>query len=100
LYPVFLKFKGGKGVAVGLGVFLTLAWMPTAVAMASFGLTIAVSRIVSLSSMIAAAVLVLATFFLDGRTPITLLASLLFTLIMLRHRHNVMRLLRRTEPKI
>ena len=100
VFPLYLKFKGGKGVAVGLGVFLALAPMPTAVAIACFILVMLPTRIVSLSSMVSAASLVVATWFLDGRLPIVILAGLLFTLVLVRHRSNIVRLVRKTEPTI
>ena len=100
VFPIYLKFKGGKGVAVGLGVFLALAPAPTVIAVASFGVVMAVTRIVSLSSMAGAVGLLAGTFVMGSEGPVIFLSALLFTLVVVRHRSNIVRILRKTEPTL
>lgn len=98
--PVWLGFRGGKSVATGLGTLAAMMWPVALGAFIGFGLTLAVSRIVSLSSIVAA-ILALAL-------PLALgfpLAYQLFGLaggiyVVWRHRSNVSRLLEGSEPKI
>lgn len=99
LYPIFLRFQGGKGVATALGVFFVLAPLATLVLMAIFAVTVAPSRIVSLGSMIAAlaAPLVLWVFALPP--AIVVMSGFIAVMIVWRHRSNIQRLLAGTEPK-
>jgi acyl phosphate:glycerol-3-phosphate acyltransferase len=100
LYPVFLRFQGGKGVATALGVFLGLAPWATLILMAIFVLVLLAARVVSLSSMVAAgcAPIVIWLFF---HSPILVGMSLFIALmIVLRHRGNIQRLLSGTEPRL
>jgi len=100
LYPVFLRFQGGKGVATALGVFLGLAPWATLVLMVIFVLVILTTRVVSLSSMVAAASAPIA-FWLLSYSP-TLIGTSFFIalMIVLRHRGNIQRLLSGTEPRV
>lgn len=99
LYPVFLKFRGGKGVATAFGVLLALAPLATLILIAVFAATVSVSRIVSLSAMIAAAVAPLTLWLFSY--PLVLVGTSAFFAIMiiLRHRANIKRLLDGTEPR-
>lgn len=98
--PVWLGFRGGKSVATGLGTLVAMAWPVALGAFLGFGLTLAVSRIVSLSSMVAA--------LLALTLPVVLgfpLAYQLFGLsgglyVIWRHRSNFFRMLEGTEPKL
>jgi acyl phosphate:glycerol-3-phosphate acyltransferase len=100
LYPVFLRFQGGKGVATALGVFLGLAPWATLVLMVIFVLVILATRVVSLSSMVAAASAPV-VFWLSLSSPILTGTSLFIALmIVLRHRGNIQRLLSGTEPRV
>ena len=63
MYPVWLRFRGGKGVATGAGAFLPLAPVATGVALVVFALTLAVTRYVSLGSMASAIALALVAAF-------------------------------------
>ena len=104
-WPVWLGWRGGKAVATGLGMLLGLAWP---VGLACFGLFLAVlsiSRIVSLSSMVAAIglpLLMLGWFpGHGGFRPAYLALAVLTTLLVLwRHRSNLKRLLEGTEPRL
>src|SRR5262245_50794461 len=100
LYPLFLRFQGGKGVATALGVFLGLAPWATLVLMVIFVLVILTTRVVSLSSMVAAASAPIA-FWLLSYSP-TLIGTSFFIalMIVLRHRGNIQRLLSGTEPRV
>ena len=107
VFPVWLKFRGGKGVATGLGVFLTLT--PAAVALAAFVFVAVVwaTRYVSLGSITATATLPLFVWLLsrwgDANTvahaPVMTVATIGGALIIFMHRANIGRLLRGTESK-
>ena len=101
VFPVWLGFKGGKGVATALGVYLALSW-PTAIAsLAVFIIVLLLTKYVSLASIVGAAVL--PNFFLlfvADRSPIVI-ASVLFIslLVILKHHMNIARLKSGTESK-
>jgi len=100
LYPIFLRFRGGKGVATALGVYLGLAPWVTLVLMPIFVLVILATRVVSLSSMVAAASAPI-VFWLFTSSPILTGTSVFIALmIVLRHRGNIQRLLSGTEPRV
>jgi glycerol-3-phosphate acyltransferase PlsY len=99
LWPVWLGFRGGKGVATFLGTLLALAWPVGLLACATWAATAAVSRISSLSALTAAALSPVFAALL-GRSDLVLLAILLALLIFLRHHENMRRLLAGTEPRI
>ncbi|MBD3786788.1 MAG: glycerol-3-phosphate 1-O-acyltransferase PlsY [Sphingomonadales bacterium] len=98
-FPVWLGFKGGKGVATFLGTLLALDWRVGLIACATWALTAAVMRISSLSALVASVVAAIAAFLLDG--PVVGAAAALMTLlIFIRHRPNIARLIAGTEPRI
>lgn len=99
LYPVWLGFKGGKGVATFLGTLLALAWPVGAAACLTWFVTALISRISSLSALVAAALAAVWAGLL-GHADMIWLTVLLATLVFWRHRENIERLLARTEPKI
>ena len=100
IWPVWLGWKGGKAVATGFGMFLGLAWP---VGLACFGLFMAVislSRIVSLSSVVAAIGLPV-LMVISGESSAYVVVSLVASLMVLwRHRSNIERLIAGTEPQI
>jgi glycerol-3-phosphate acyltransferase PlsY len=99
ILPVWLRFKGGKGVATYIGVLFVLFW-PLAVLFIVIWLIIAFSlRISSLAAMAATAIVAATGFAItEGRLPIALLIVAL--VIFITHRANLLRLLRNQEPKI
>jgi glycerol-3-phosphate acyltransferase PlsY len=99
LFPVWLGFKGGKGVATYIGLLLALAW-PIAIAFALIWLAVAaVSRYSSLAALVASAATPLALWIIGDQLDAVLFA-LLSVLLWVMHRGNIARLLRGTEDKI
>jgi glycerol-3-phosphate acyltransferase PlsY len=99
LFPVWLGFKGGKGVATGLGVLLTAAWPVGAVACFVWLVVAGFSRMSSLAALAALAAAPIAAVFL-AESKITWLALAIAVLIIARHHENIRRLLSGTEPRI
>jgi glycerol-3-phosphate acyltransferase PlsY len=100
LFPVWLGFKGGKGVATFLGVLLAAAW-PVGIAACLTWLVVAkLMKISSLSALTAAALSPLYALGLQRPMPTVLLAAVLAVLIFIRHHENIRRLLAGTEPRI
>jgi glycerol-3-phosphate acyltransferase PlsY len=99
LFPIWLGFKGGKGVATFLGVSLALAW-PAGLAIAATWLVAAlIFRISSLSALIAAALSPLYMYLLSSPLAASLFA-ILAVFIFIMHRANIARLIGGTEPRI
>ncbi len=99
LYPVFLRFQGGKGVATGLGIFLALAPMATVVVVFVFFFVAMVSRVVSLASMIAAGLAPIAFWFFSYPRPLIWLGLCIALLVIFRHWENIQRLVSGVEPR-
>ena len=97
IYPVWLGFRGGKGVATASGVFGVLTPLPTMVAAAAFAAVVARTRFVSLGSVVATIVLPIVEWFTPGLRAVDIGATVVAALILFRHRGNVMRLWSRTE---
>jgi glycerol-3-phosphate acyltransferase PlsY len=99
LFPVWLRFRGGKGVATALGVLAAAHWPVGAVAAAVWALMAIVSRYSSLAAIIAFVVAPIAAWVMAD-TAIALLASVVALLVIERHRANIARLIAGTEPHI
>lgn len=100
IFPVWLKFKGGKGVATFFGTLLAAAW-PVGLAAGATWIAMAfLFRISSLAALTAAALAPIYVFLLDRPYPIAVLALFMAVLIYLRHRENIARLLKGQEPRI
>ncbi len=101
LFPVWLRFKGGKGVATFLGVMLAAAWPVGVAACATWLLVAAAARISSLSALTAAALAPIFVLVLH-QSPVAkfYLAVVLAVLIFIRHAENIGRLLKGQEPRI
>jgi acyl phosphate:glycerol-3-phosphate acyltransferase len=100
VFPVWLRFRGGKGVATGLGVFAALAPLPALAAVAAYVLVVATSRISSLGSLTATSTLLVGMLLSRHSPPQIALALAVWLLIVIRHRENIRRLLRREERKV
>ncbi len=98
-YPVWLRFRGGKGVATFLGLLLALSWPVGLACCATWLLVAAIFRMSSFASLSAAAVSSIFAVYL-GTAPVFLLCVVLTLLIFWRHRSNIARLRAGTEPKI
>jgi glycerol-3-phosphate acyltransferase PlsY len=99
LFPVWLGFKGGKGVATFLGTLLALAWPVGLAACATWAAVAAVSRISSLSALVAAASGAVWSW-VFGVPQMVALILLLAALVIIRHHANIRRIVAGTEPKI
>lgn len=99
VFPFYLKFKGGKGVATALGVFLGAAPAAIGGALLAFIAVVAKTRYVSLGSVIAAGVVPLLSFLYRGLTPTTAMAVVVSVIVIWRHHENIRRLLDGTENK-
>jgi acyl phosphate:glycerol-3-phosphate acyltransferase len=94
---VFLRFHGGKGVSASLGIWLAISPLPVLIALGVFVIVLALSRIVSLASICAAIVLPPAAATLGLPRPYVGLAIVMTALVLLRHRENIVRLVRGKE---
>jgi glycerol-3-phosphate acyltransferase PlsY len=99
LYPLFLNFQGGKGVATAMGALLALAPTATLVLIVVFAVAVLVSRIVSLGAIAAAMAAPVALWFFSQSLVFTAMGLFLGAMIILRHRGNIRRLLAGTEPR-
>ena len=104
IWPIWLKWRGGKAVATGLGIFLGLSWQVGLATLGVFLLMITLFRIVSLASVSAALALPLIMFisFYNSNfsLPFLIISLLAMTLVVWRHRENIIRLIKSEEPKI
>jgi glycerol-3-phosphate acyltransferase PlsY len=100
VYPVWLRFHGGKGVATACGVFWMLAPLATAVSATLFVLVVWLTRYVSLGSVLATMALPPLAFFTDKSVPVVIGAGLAALLIVQRHRANLTRLQQGIEPRL
>ncbi|MBQ2219756.1 MAG: glycerol-3-phosphate 1-O-acyltransferase PlsY [Elusimicrobia bacterium] len=100
IFTVFLKFKGGKGVATGCGVFLALNPLSVLICFITFAIILAIFRYVSFASIIAAMMLPISLYWLDAVPELILFSGVIAILIVIRHIGNIKRLLNGTENKI
>lgn len=109
LYPVYFGFRGGKGVMTALGMIIILDYRVAAVCLLTFGIVVAISRMVSLSSILAVFVAPFLVYLLgtyvDGYTILavsfcTFMVAVIASIIIIQHRTNVVRILKGTESKL
>jgi glycerol-3-phosphate acyltransferase PlsY len=98
-FPVWLRFKGGKGFATAAGVCLVLAWPVFLVCAAVWAIMVAATRISSVSSMTAVIVAPIAAWLLDRREAVLPLVAVA-VIVLIQHRANIGRLMRGEEPRI
>jgi glycerol-3-phosphate acyltransferase PlsY len=99
-FPIYIKFRGGKGVSTAMGAFAVLATAPFFLGLAVFGATVGITRYVSLGSLLASLSFPLIVFFWRGDTALALFGLAIFILIAIRHAGNIKRLVTGTERKI
>ncbi|MCC5796125.1 MAG: glycerol-3-phosphate 1-O-acyltransferase PlsY [Methylophaga sp.] len=99
LYPVFFKFKGGKGVATALGAFLALAPMLALLALLTWVVVFAISRISSLSAISAAIMAPVYSLWLLPEALARYVVLLIAVMLLWRHKANIQRLLAGQEKK-
>lgn len=97
VYPVWLRFRGGKGVATASGVFGVLSPIATIAAAVAFVIVVARWRFVSLGSVVATILLPIVEWMTPGLRAVDIGATIVAALILFRHRGNIARLLSRTE---
>ena len=105
MFPVWIDFRGGKGVATAVGVFLLICWQAIAAAAAVWLIVLTIWRYVSLASMVAAAALPMLVYALyaPGHAPplgVSLATAIVAVLIIVKHRANFWRLLAGTENRL
>jgi len=97
---IFMKFKGGKGVATAFGMTVALATYPALLAFAVFVVTVWISHYISLGSMLAAAALAVLVWFFPVVLPMRLIALFIAVFVIYKHKSNIRRLLDGCENKI
>lgn len=105
IFTIFLKFKGGKGVATSAGVFIALVPVPIAITLVVFIITVWISKFVSLGSILAAITLLVTELIVNINNSFADIEMLIFVFIIslfiiLRHKANIKRLLKGNENKI
>jgi glycerol-3-phosphate acyltransferase PlsY len=100
VYPVWLRFRGGKGVATACGVFAVLAPFATAIAAIVFGLTMLLTGYVSLASLVATVLLAPLAYATGSQNPVLIGIILTALVVVYRHRSNLARLQAGTERRL
>lgn len=101
IFTIFMKFRGGKGVAASMGVFLALAPIPFLITFAVSALIIGVTRYVSAGSIIGSILLpIMVYIFYPDRVFFIIFTIVLGILVIVRHRSNIVRLLKGQEHKL
>lgn len=97
---VFMKFRGGKGVATAFGMMVALATYPTLLAFAVFVVTVWLSHYISLGSILAAATLGVLVWFFPCLLAVRIIAVLVAVFVIVKHKSNIQRLAKGCENKI
>ena len=102
IWPIWLKGKGGKAVATGLGMFIALSWKVGLASFGTFFIIISLTKIVSLSSITAAILLPIYMFKYLGtfNDPYTIFSFIVAIIVIWKHRSNINRILKGEEPKL
>jgi glycerol-3-phosphate acyltransferase PlsY len=103
-WPVYVGFRGGRSINVAFGAIMAMSWYTGLILVPVFFISVAVTRYISLSSILTALALIIATipFVIWGGEPFAYLVFALVAvpIVLFRHRGNIKRLISRTEPKI
>jgi glycerol-3-phosphate acyltransferase PlsY len=99
-FPVWLKFRGGKGVATSLGVFVVLDPMATGICVLVFAVVVGITRVASVGSLVAASAFVVSLQLRGRSVEEVALASVIVAIIVVRHVDNIRRLFRGKEHKV
>jgi len=100
VYPVWLRFRGGKGVATAAGAFAVLTPVAAVAAVAAFLLTVALTRFISVGSMVAALTLAAWAIASDAPRIVEVGAAIGAVLVLIGHRTNLLRLVAGTERRV
>jgi len=102
IWPIWLKGKGGKAVATGLGMFIALSWKVGLASFGTFFIVISLTKIVSLSSITASILLPIYMFIYIGtfNHPFTIFSFIVAIIVIWKHRSNINRIIKGEEPKI
>jgi glycerol-3-phosphate acyltransferase PlsY len=100
MYPVWLRFRGGKGVATGAGAFLPLAPLPTALGLVGFTLVLVATRYASIASIVGTMTLAVLAFLLGYPASVARAAAAAGLIILWKHRANLDRLAKGTESRV
>ena len=99
-FPVYLKFRGGKGVATSVGALAVFGIKPVLLTLGTFILVIVITRYVSLGSILSTLCFPLFAFILKSEKEIILLGVVFFGLVFIRHSGNIQRLIEGSEKKL
>lgn len=99
LFPVYLKFKGGKGVAIFLGTLLALSWSVGLGCILTWLAVAFLFRLSSLAALVSALLAPLYSYYFSGG-ELALLCLLLSAMVFMRHKENIARILKGNEPRI
>ena len=99
-FSCFLKFKGGKGIATGLGMALGLMPMPALLALAVWAGVLVLSRMISVASIVACIALPVAALYFKAPSPFVVVIAIIALVAFLKHVPNMKRIAAKTEPKI
>lgn len=99
-FTIFLNFKGGKGVATAVGVYLAVSPISLGIAFLAFVVVALISRMVSLSSIVAAIVLLISILYLEQSVVVKICTFLVVGFVIYKHKDNIKRIINGTEKKI
>jgi glycerol-3-phosphate acyltransferase PlsY len=97
LFPVFFGFKGGKGVATSCGILLGFSWGIGGLVIGTWVLVYKISKISSLSALVAAALTPIYVWLVSGRVELVIAAILISSILIWRHKKNIQQLIKGTE---
>ncbi len=100
MFTVFLGFKGGKGAATGLGLMFSLTPLGAAAGLVVWAVTLFLTRIVSLSTILAAFIVAVLSFLLYNQNEINIFIAVMVSLVIFRHKSNIVRMFHGKENRI